>query len=78
MRPGGTIVVVKHIDIPALLITMGVAMILFGSGRLHEIIAQLIEALNNFRGGGPGSPSHPIPACDTRLLNRRRSRPQHS
>jgi hypothetical protein len=34
----------------------------------------LSEAISNFRGGGPRPPSHPLPADDSRLLNRRGKR----
>ncbi|HEY1217337.1 MAG: hypothetical protein ABSE42_08965 [Bryobacteraceae bacterium] len=30
----------------------------------------LIEAINNFRGGGPPTPMHPSPADDAALLRR--------
>jgi hypothetical protein len=31
----------------------------------------LIDAINNFRGGGPPTPMHPSPADDSALLRRR-------
>jgi len=41
---------------------------------VHELAAQLADGIDRFRGGGPGSPSHPIPGDDSRLLTRKRSR----
>src|SRR5882724_6780715 len=65
-----TIVAVKQIDMPALLFVLGVATLLFGGRNLRELAASLAEGLSNFR-GGPGSPSHPLPADDSKILNRR-------
>jgi hypothetical protein len=38
--------------------------------RRRELVDELIEALNNFR-GGPPSPMHPSPVNDRDLLRRR-------
>jgi Sec-independent protein translocase protein TatA len=47
-----------------------VALLLFGGKSVHEMAQSVAEALSNFR-GGPGSPSHPLPADDSKLLNRK-------
>jgi hypothetical protein len=38
----------------------------------------LQNALNDFRGGKGGPPSHPLPANDASILNRRRSKKERS
>jgi hypothetical protein len=49
-----------------------ITLILTGSWR---VVMQAIEDfISRFRGGGPGSPSHPLPANDSRILLRRRAR----
>ena len=50
-----------------------IAVILLGPKSLRQVTQELADALSNFR-GGPGSPSHPIPADDSRLLNRKADR----
>jgi hypothetical protein len=35
------------------------------------MVDALIEAINNFKGGGPPTPMHPSPADDGALLRRR-------
>jgi len=35
------------------------------------MLETLIEAMNNFRGGGPPPPQHPCPSNDGALLRRR-------
>lgn len=62
---------------PELLVALGVAMLLFGGKNCKLIAAGLAEGLSNLR-GGPGSPSHPIPADDSRILNRRRVKPSEN
>lgn len=56
-----------------MLVLMGALTIVFvlRSQRLGEICDAIREAMSNFRGGGPGSPSHPLPSADSALLNRR-------
>lgn len=49
---------------------------LIGGKHLKEIAAQLQQAIDNFRGGGR-PPSHPLPANDSRILNRKRAKPQN-
>jgi hypothetical protein len=56
-------------DARLLLSIVGVATCIFFAGRIARVIA---EALNNFR--GPGPPTHPLPANDTFLTLRRRSK----
>ena len=46
--------------------------ILFWSKEAAQIMRMLQEALENFRGGGPRPPMHPMPANDAILLNKRR------
>jgi hypothetical protein len=36
------------------------------------MLEALIDAINNFKGGGPPTPMHPSPADDGALLRRRR------
>lgn len=62
---------------PELLVALGVAILLFSGKNSKIIAASLAEALSNLR-GGPGSPSHPIPADDSRILNRRRVEPSEN
>jgi Sec-independent protein translocase protein TatA len=62
---------VAQIGILELVVILAIATFLFCGGKLREIVYAIEDALSNFR-GGPGSPSHPIPANDSRLLNRRR------
>jgi hypothetical protein len=40
----------------------------------RSVIDALIEAMENFRGGGPRTPRHPLPADDGAIVRRRRSR----
>lgn len=37
----------------------------------RSMLDAVIEAINNFRGGGPPTPMHPSPADDAALLRRR-------
>jgi len=46
----------------------GVLVLFFSQRGLREA---LVEALDNFRGGGPPSPMHPSPADDAVLLRKR-------
>src|SRR6266481_2138942 len=70
----GSIVVVKPIGAVELSVLLGVAVLLIGG---KNLAIRLQEAFDDFR-GGPGSPSHPLPADDSKLLNRRRNPPQDS
>ena len=63
----------RYIGITELLVMFVMAIVLFNG---KEKFARILEALSNFRGGGPGSPSHPIPADDSKILNRPRE-PDH-
>jgi len=45
------------------------------SKQVRELVEKLAEGLNSFRGGPP--PTHPSPAADGFLLNRRRSKRFH-
>ena len=53
----------------SLLFAVLFAAVLLFSGR--TLIDALIDAINRFRGGGPPTPMHPIPADDYPLLRRR-------
>ena len=67
----------EEASILALIALLGVADILLLNGkafraaaaRFSEEIVSLRDEID--RGGGPGSPSHPIPANDSVTLNRR-------
>ncbi len=59
----------SQFDITELLVVLGVATLLFGGRNRREFATSVAEALSHFR-GGPGSPSHPIPANDSKILNR--------
>jgi Sec-independent protein translocase protein TatA len=65
---------VQQIGFPELVVFGTVAVLLLWGSRIPEAAMKLNEALNEtinkFR-GGPGSPSHPIPADDSKLLNRK-------
>lgn len=69
-RGSDKIVLVKSVGPLELLVVLGVAILLFGEN-WRELAARLLEGIDNFR-GGPGSPSHPIPADDSKLVNRKR------
>jgi hypothetical protein len=63
-----------RIGTPALMVLFLIAIILlFGPKGLQQVAQELTDALSNFR-GGPGSPSHPIPADDSKLINRKAER----
>jgi Sec-independent protein translocase protein TatA len=61
----------NQIGFPELVVIFTVAMLLFWGKNIPDIAMKLEEALNNLR-GGPGSPTHPIPANDSKLLTRKR------
>lgn len=54
---------------PAALVAMAVSIVLFGT--MFHYRKEIAEALRNFRGGGPRTPSHPLPANDSVVLRRR-------
>jgi hypothetical protein len=59
----------------ALFFTFAVLVIFAVGGR--SLIDPIIEALNNFRGGGPPTrPMHPSPVNDRELLRKRLLRPR--
>jgi Sec-independent protein translocase protein TatA len=55
-------------ELVVLLVVAG--MLLIGGKRFRELAQLVSHGIDNFR-GGPGSPTHPLPANDSRLLNRR-------
>jgi hypothetical protein len=57
------------IGFPDLVVFGTVAVLLLWGKRIPEVALKLKEAFNSR--GGPGSPSHPIPADDSRFLNRK-------
>jgi Sec-independent protein translocase protein TatA len=63
----------RLIGVTELLVMFVVAIVLFNG---KEKFARIVEALSNFLGGGPGSTSHPLPADDSKILNRHRE-PEH-
>jgi Sec-independent protein translocase protein TatA len=67
----------QQIGFPEVIVICTVAALLCWGNRIPEVALTLNEAIANFRGnfrGGPGSPSHPIPADDSKLLNRKIAR----
>jgi len=65
----------QQIGFPEFVVFCTVAVLLFWGNKIREAALKLREALTNFR-GGPGSPCHPIPADDSKLLNRKIGRSQ--
>jgi len=61
----------QHFGFPELILFGTVAALLLWWSKIPLVASGLIAALENFRRGGPGSPSHPIPANDSKILNRR-------
>ena len=59
-----------HLDFSNIVILLIVALLLLGPKSPGDLARSVAEALSNFR-GGPGSPSHPLPADDSRILNRK-------
>lgn len=57
---------------PELLVAILVVTALVGGTRLADVAQGLAEAIRIFKGGGPGSPSHPVPANDSAFLLRKR------
>lgn len=51
----------------------GAAVLLLNGKVFRAAAVRFSEEINNLRGGGPGSPSHPIPANDSVVLNRRQA-----
>jgi hypothetical protein len=63
-----------HVGIQEVIVLFIVAIVLRGTNP-RELAVLLAEGIENFRSNfprGPGSPSHPIPADDSRLLCRKR------
>jgi Sec-independent protein translocase protein TatA len=68
----------QQFGFPELVVVCTVAILLCWGNKIPGVARTLNEAIANFRGnfrGGPGSPSHPIPANDSKLLNRKIRRP---
>jgi Sec-independent protein translocase protein TatA len=61
----------QHLGSSELILFGTVAVLLFWGSKIPQVASMVIAALENIRRGGPGSPSHPIPANDSRILNRR-------
>jgi hypothetical protein len=72
-----TIVAVAHIGTQELLLVLAVAGLLFIGANFRELYARVYDAISNLR-GGPGSPNHPLPADDSRVLTRRRKPSENS
>jgi Sec-independent protein translocase protein TatA len=60
----------QQLGLPELFLFCTVAVLLCWGNKIPDVARKLNEAVTNFR-GGPGSPSHPIPADDSKLLNRK-------
>jgi hypothetical protein len=61
----------QHLGFSELILFGTVAVLLLWGSKIPLVASRLIAALENIRRGGPGSPSHPIPANDSRILNRK-------
>jgi Sec-independent protein translocase protein TatA len=61
----------QHLGVSELILFGTVAVLLLWGSKIPQVASMLIAALENIRRGGPGSPSHPIPADDSRILNRK-------
>jgi Sec-independent protein translocase protein TatA len=64
----------QQLGFPELVLFCTVAILLFWGNKIPDFARNLNDAIANFRGnfrGGPGSPSHPIPADDSKHLNRK-------
>jgi hypothetical protein len=61
----------QHLGFPELILFGTVAVLLLWGSKIPLVVSRLVAALENIRRGGPGSPSHPIPADDSRILNRK-------
>jgi Sec-independent protein translocase protein TatA len=65
---------IQQLGFPEVVVFCTVAVLLLWGNKIPDLARNLNEAMDNFRGnfrGGPGSPSHPIPADDSKLLNRK-------
>jgi hypothetical protein len=62
---------VQHLGVSELIVFGTVAVLLLWGSKIPLVLSRLVAALENIRRGGPGSPSHPIPANDSRILNRK-------
>ncbi len=63
--------------LPDLVLLLLVLVLLAGGKRLTDVAQGLAEAIDKFRGGGGGTPSHPIPSNDSALLLRKRRKKDH-
>ena len=64
----------QQFGLPELVVVCTVTILLCWGNKISDLARNLNEAIDNFRGnfrGGPGSLSHPIPANDSKLLNRK-------
>lgn len=64
----------RQVGLPELLVFLVAAVLLAGGKKVGDIAQGFADAINTIKGGGPGSPSHPIPADDSRLLTRKRTK----
>jgi hypothetical protein len=65
----------QQIGIQEVIVLFVTAILLCGMN-LRELALRTAEAISDFRSNfprGPGSPSHPIPAGDSKIINRKRS-----
>jgi Sec-independent protein translocase protein TatA len=61
----------QHLGSSELILLGTVAVLLVWGSKIPQVASMVIAALENIRRGGPGSPSHPIPANDSKILNRK-------
>jgi sec-independent protein translocase protein TatA len=64
---------------PEVILLVALVMLLVGGRHIATLgrgLGEGIEAFKDALGGGPQSPNHPLPGNDSKILNRRRSRPQ--
>ena len=56
-------------------LAVGLALYAWKSGRSHDLVQQFLDAIDRFKGGGPGTPMHPSPVGESFLLRRPRRKP---
>jgi Sec-independent protein translocase protein TatA len=60
----------QQFGFPELVVVCTVTFLLCWGNKIPDVARKLNDAIANFR-GGPGPPLHPMPAEDSKLLNRK-------